>query len=71
MSHAPGRLGVGRYDHCQSVRTTGHVPLELATPIITVPVGEVRLTAPSGPWLVKVARVEAPGTDSYAPSRTF
>jgi len=46
-------------------------PLELPTPIITVPVGEVRLTAPSGPWLVKVARVEAPGTDSYAPSRTF
>lgn len=52
-------------------RNPGTYPLELPTPVVTVPVGEVRLTAPSGPWLVKLARVEAPGTGSYTPRRTF
>lgn len=43
-------------------------PLRLPTPVITVPVGQVRCAAPTGEeWVVKVARVEAPGTDSYVP----
>lgn len=45
-------------------------PLELPTPVITVPVGRVRLPGLGGdPWMVRVARVEAPGDDHYAPAR--
>ena len=46
-------------------------PLTLPTPVITVPVGHVRLDGPEDPWLIKLARIEAPGDASYTPPWTF
>jgi len=44
-------------------------PHRLPTPIVTVPVGRVRCEPPSGePWLIKLARVEAPGDRVYTPA---
>jgi len=41
-------------------------PLRLPTPVLTVPVGQVRVVGSNGDeWTVKVARVEAPGGESY------
>lgn len=45
-------------------------PLELPSPVITVPVGRVRVAGPDGhTWLIRVARVEAPGNHHYEPRR--
>lgn len=45
-------------------------PLELPTPVITVPVGRARVASTTGDgWVVRVARVEAPGNEHYQPPR--
>ena len=44
-------------------------PHAVPTPVVTVPVGQVGCVPPAGePWLVKLARVEAPGDDEYVPA---
>ena len=42
-------------------------PWRIPTPVLTVPTGDVRLVGPSGSeWLVRLARVESPGSESFA-----
>lgn len=42
-------------------------PRRLPTPVITTPVGRVRYFGVSEPWELRLARVEAPGTEDYDP----
>ena len=43
-------------------------PLEIPTPIMTLPVGRATFESARGdPWEIRVARVEAPGSDFYLP----
>lgn len=43
-------------------------PLRVPTPILTIPVGRARWTAPDeAPWTIKLVRVEAPGEKTFVP----
>ena len=51
--------------HAENTRT---FPKVLPTPIITLPVGDVRFNAPDGEqWIIRVALVHALGTGTYSP----
>ncbi|MBJ7470362.1 MAG: hypothetical protein JHD16_03635 [Solirubrobacteraceae bacterium] len=46
----------------------GTYPMQVPTPIMTIPAGRVRWTAPDGaPWTIKLVRVEAPGDAMFVP----
>ena len=42
-------------------------PIEMPTPVMTLPIGRVALDSAGEPWQIHVARVEAPGTTTYSP----